>query len=245
MTRGHSRERCELGTLGGTSRALSWCVAAPRPASAGRGSRSLARIIELFKSALSRHRGLLIASLVTAALVVAGFGFIAAQEGGNGAPSRDGAGSASVDTSGIETNDDVEGQQLPDLELANAEGGSVRFADLQGTPLVVNFWYSTCAPCRQEIPAFAEVAASLAGSVRFVGINPLDSARTAADFAADRGMTYDNLLDPDGEVLNALGVAVFPTTLLVRSNGTIASQHAGAMTADQLRAAIDEHLLER
>lgn len=98
---------------------------------------------------------------------------------------------------------------------------------------------------RQELPAFAEVEASLAATVRFVGINPLDSADAAVDFAADRGMTYANLLDPDGEVLDALGVAVFPTTLLVRPDGTIASQHAGAMTAEQLRTAIDEHLLER
>lgn len=52
-------------------------------------------------------------------------------------------------------------------------------------------------------------------------------------------MAYDNYLDPLGSLLSALGINAFPTTLFVRADGTIAEQHAGAMTADQLRAAIE------
>lgn len=150
--------------------------------------------------------------------------------------------SAQDAASEVNTNQDLDGAALPDVVLQDLNGNDVRTIDLIGTPLVVNFWYSTCPPCRREMPAFAEVDEALGGSVRFVGVNPVDNAATARSFAESVGVSYDNLLDPDGALIVAAGIAAFPTTLLVAADGTIAFQHAGAMTAKQLRSAIDEHL---
>lgn len=149
-----------------------------------------------------------------------------------------------VDVS-IQPSRDLKAARLPEVSLGDVSGGTVALSDLLGTPLVVNFWYSTCPPCRRELPAFAQVEAALGDEVRFVGVNPVDAPAAAERFARSHGMTYANLLDPDGEMLSAIGITVFPTTLLVRADGTIAWQHAGAMTADQLLAAIDENLLAR
>ncbi len=46
----------------------------------------------------------------------------------------------------------------------------------------------------------------------------------------------------EGALLEVLGVVGFPTTVFVRGDGTIVDQHTGAMTADQLKASIEQDL---
>ncbi|HWL44235.1 MAG TPA: TlpA disulfide reductase family protein [Ilumatobacter sp.] len=134
------------------------------------------------------------------------------------------------------------GDAFPDVELTDPAGGPYRSGGLVGTPLVVNFWYSTCPPCRRELPDFAAVHDQLGDQVRFVGINPLDTAEQAQRFAARYGVTYDTLFDRDGNLSEALAVTGFPTTVLADATGTIVYQHTGALTADQLREALADTL---
>ena len=54
--------------------------------------------------------------------------------------------------------------------------------------MVVNLWYSTCPPCARELADFAAVDAEVGDDVRFVGVNPYDTAPTMTRFAADRGV---------------------------------------------------------
>lgn len=135
------------------------------------------------------------------------------------------------------------GNPLPDVLLTNLEGTPVQLGSLMGTPLVINYWYATCPPCREEMPAFALVAAEFAGRVRFVGINPQDSAEQARAVAAERGVTFEQLLDPTQRSVDALALTGFPSTVLVRADGTITSTIREALTADELRTVINEDLL--
>jgi len=132
---------------------------------------------------------------------------------------------------------------LPDVLLSDLEGRPVSLGSLAGTPLVINYWYATCPPCREEMPALATVAAEFAGRVRFVGINPQDSAEQARAVAAERGVTFEQLLDPTQRSVDALALTGFPSTVLVRADGTIASTIRRALTADELRAEINESLI--
>lgn len=40
---------------------------------------------------------------------------------------------------------------LPALELHRLNGTDVDTTDLNGTPLIINIWYSTCLPCRRKV----------------------------------------------------------------------------------------------
>ena len=105
-----------------------------------------------------------------------------------------------------------------------------------GEPLVVNLWFSTCAPCLKEMPEFAEVDAET-DDVRFVGINLYDPLDVMQRFAAERGVEYDLYRDVDSGFTDAVRAAQFPVTLFVASDGTITSQ-TGVLDADQLRTRV-------
>jgi len=124
----------------------------------------------------------------------------------------------------IETNASVAGTQLPTAMLEDNAGNSVSTADLVGQPLIVNYWYSTCVPCKKELPDFAAVHADLGDRIRFVGVNPYDTPEVNETFARDRGVQYELLRDPDDSYGSSIGVAAAPFTIFVRADGTIARQ---------------------
>jgi peroxiredoxin len=129
-----------------------------------------------------------------------------------------------------------DGAALPDVELTTIDGAStVLRAD--GRPMVVNLWYSTCPPCARELTYFAAVDADLGEEIRFVGVNPVDDAATMRSFAAERGVDYELLVDPDGALGDALGVVQYPVTLFVSADGEIVAQ-TGPLSEGDLRGQI-------
>lgn len=133
--------------------------------------------------------------------------------------------------------------ELPDVVISDLDGEPVALRSLAGRPLVVNYWYSTCPPCMLEMPALAEVAAEYGDRVRFVGINPKDTAERARAFAAKRGVTYEQFLDHTGRSVDGLKLTVFPSTILITADGTVALVQRAALTAPELRDLIEQHLL--
>lgn len=133
-------------------------------------------------------------------------------------------------------NDAVAGEALPMVTLHDGDGTEVSTSDLLGEPMVVNLWYSTCAPCATELPEFATVD-SETDDVRFVGVNPIDSIDVMERFAGERGVEYALYRDDRSDLIDELGVVAFPVTLFVTSDGTIVEQ-TGALDADELRAKI-------
>lgn len=132
----------------------------------------------------------------------------------------------------IGTNAPNLGKTFPVIELESLDGDPVTLGDAKGLPFLVNFWYSTCEPCKREMPAL--VGAQKKFGIDIVGINPRDTAQAARDFADDYGITYQLLRDPNGKSLVALGVGTFPMTYLVGGDGTIVEQHAGEITPEDL-----------
>jgi peroxiredoxin len=136
------------------------------------------------------------------------------------------------------TNAENAGDVFPSFELTGADGAAVSLAP-GDRPLVVNLWYSTCPPCSRELTAFGTVAADLSDEVRFVGVNPLDDAETMVSYAADRGVDYELLMDPDEFVGTEFGVLQYPVTFFVATDGEIIAQ-TGVLSEDELREQIAE-----
>ncbi len=138
------------------------------------------------------------------------------------------------EVAGISTNVAVEGESLPDAIVLDGDGNEVSTMSFLGQPMVINFWFSTCVPCERELPDFAEVHGEAGDEVRFIGINTLDSVPVMERFAAERGVTYELYQDSFAEFVEGVGVAAFPQTIFVTSDGVIVDQ-TGVIDADGLR----------
>jgi thiol-disulfide isomerase/thioredoxin len=164
-------------------------------------------------------RRALLASLA-GLLLVAG-----ACSGGDG-DGDDEAGSGQVQLAG----DDVGSAVIPGLGDAEA----VDLATLRGTPVVVNFWASTCPPCVREMPALEAVHQAAGGDVAFVGVAVNDRVDAAVERAEATGVTYPLVADPRGELFAGAGGTLLPTTLVLDADGEVVRRLSGETTAAEL-----------
>ena len=187
------------------------------------------------------NRRLLVGSIAVAIVIAVVLGWaVSRDDAGDGGDDVTMSSPGVVQDPTLGTNAQVEGDPLPDVTLPDVDGNDVPLASLVGEPLIVNFWYSGCVPCKKEMPLLGATAAALEGKVRFVGVNTADKADRAAEFATEHDATYLQLLDRDGELATAAGVRVQPTTLFIDATGRIVSQKSGELTEDKLDSAIAE-----
>ncbi|MFM8484389.1 MAG: TlpA family protein disulfide reductase, partial [Actinomycetota bacterium] len=85
---------------------------------------------------------------------------------------------------GIATNAPVKGLSLSHAEILDLAGDAVDSRSLiDGRPLLINFWFSNCQPCKREMPALQVAFRTYGDRVRFVGINAQDSPEITRSFA--------------------------------------------------------------
>jgi thiol-disulfide isomerase/thioredoxin len=131
-----------------------------------------------------------------------------------------------------------EGKPLPEVALPCFTGGQdVAVSAIRG-PAVVNLWGSWCPPCREELPAFQRFADRAAGKVTVVGVDTRDSRSAASSLAADLGLTYPNLFDPDERLRARLGVSALPATLFVDREGRVRHVYNSTALDDALLATL-------
>jgi thiol-disulfide isomerase/thioredoxin len=191
------------------------------------------------------NKRLLFGSLAVAAALVAGVSVAAANRGDDTNTLDDVTLSSSNDlVPPIGTNAAVTGRSFPKVNVDTLSGDAFNTADLIGRPLIVNFWYSTCAPCKRELPAFAAAQNKFGDRVRFVGVDSLAGSDRDSEeaFARDRGVQYELFYDENGELTSAVGIATSPQTLFIDARGTIVEQ-TGELTADKLEELIRTKLL--
>ncbi len=174
-------------------------------------------------------------------VIIAAFAIVAANREDDGPDALLTDPGAVITQPTIAPNADVEGDPLPIVDLGDRDGNSVSTASFLGRPLVINFWFSTCAPCAKELPDFATVHGERGDDVRFIGVNTNDSVEAMERFAGERGVQYELYLDDFAELTDAIRAINFPVTIFVTSEGRIVEQ-TGVLDVDELRAEIDQLL---
>lgn len=128
--------------------------------------------------------------------------------------------------------------------------------DHKGTVMVINFWYTTCDPCVEELPEFAKVKDEFGDSIIMVAVH-------AADLASNEEIVdFINLVDVshgkeswyDWGIIFALdtkevdsftklgGKSAYPITAVIDKDGNISFFKEGKLSADVLRREIEKAL---
>lgn len=108
----------------------------------------------------------------------------------------------------------------------------------RGKVLVVNFWATWCAPCREEIPGFIRFQDEYRGrGVQFVGI-AIDSKERVGPYAREIGMNYPVLVGGVETMEFARQVgnrrSVLPFTLILDRSGKVAASEIGVLRPEKL-----------
>ena len=133
-------------------------------------------------------------------------------------------------------------EPVADLTLpCLGDGPDVRLAGLRGAPTVINLWASWCTPCRDELPLFADLAAT--GKVRVVGISVQDDPGASLSLLTDVDVHYASVMDYDGVTKAALRWVGLPMTLFVSEDGVVTHVERGQITtAEQLDSLVAQTL---
>ena len=68
-------------------------------------------------------------------------------------------------------NDLVIGKLAPPITLNTLAGGHIALSELRGKVVILTFWASWCAPCREELPLLSRYVRAHAGQLRVLGFS--------------------------------------------------------------------------
>lgn len=129
----------------------------------------------------------------------------------------------------------VEGMADLGFILKNPDGESVRLSDYRGRPLIVNFWFTTCPPCRQETPVFIKLVDKYKDKgFTVLGISVSDTPEEIKAFAAEFGINYPLFVAADrDDVMEAYrAIMAYPVSWFVKPDGSVFLKHLGSASPE-------------
>lgn len=133
------------------------------------------------------------------------------------------------------------GETTPGFRMVLADGSHINIEDLQGRPVMINFWATWCPPCRREMPDI--IAASEAHEDLVVlAVNVQEDLKIVEPFVNDFGISMPVLMDGEGKLRNAYGVSGMPTSVFVDQEGNVSAIWSGLLNAEKLNELLNEIL---
>ncbi len=125
-----------------------------------------------------------------------------------------------------------------DFALPTLDGGSVRLSELRGHWVLVNFWATWCAPCRDEMPYLDRLGSQHPGNLVVLAVNMREPPSVIAPFVAELGIDLPILLQPDDAMLLAYDVRGLPVSVLIDPAGMVVLRTVGPLAEDVIETAI-------
>lgn len=126
------------------------------------------------------------------------------------------------------------GRRAPDFSLPLLGGGTFSLHSARGKPVVLNFWASWCAPCREETPMLVRLHKVYGPrGVQFVGVDSQDQTADARAFAAQYHVDYPLVRLDDDRLIDAYGIPGLPTTVFIGADGIVAGKVVGGFVGPE------------
>lgn len=120
------------------------------------------------------------------------------------------------------------GGKAPDFTLRSNTGKNLKLSDYRGQVVMLNFWATWCAPCRQEMPQLNRLHEQYRkGGFVLLGVNVDDKPKVAEDLAQQLKVVFPVLFDADKQVSRRYDVDAMPSTLLIDRDGAVQFIHRG------------------
>ena len=139
----------------------------------------------------------------------------------------------------------VQKEFLPEQTLKNLKNKPVEiYSYLEEGPMLINFWFLACEPCKKEMKFLDEYQKKYAEyGFNIVSINTDNSRafKSVKPFVKSKKYSFDVLSDPRSKYFKKLGGNVCPYTVIVDKDGSIVSKHVGYNPGDEVE--LEKHIL--
>ena len=135
------------------------------------------------------------------------------------------------------------GAPAPALEAMDLEGRAWSIATAGASITWVNFWATSCEPCRTEMPAMQRLAEAHSGELLVLGVDWGEGSDAVRDFVDRYGITYPILLDPSLQnYYRWASTDGLPRHYFIGSDGIVLREIIGPLDPAQMVAILDELL---
>jgi peroxiredoxin len=123
---------------------------------------------------------------------------------------------------------DISAGPAPDFTLKSEGGSNLRLSEFRGEVVMINFWASWCAPCRQEMPLLDELYTQYQPlGFTILGVNVEEDSTKARQLLKNAPVNFPVLFDNSSDVSKLYNVVAMPSTVLVDRDGNIRYLHQG------------------
>tara|TARA_R110002020_G_scaffold73623_7_gene188915 strand:- start:7671 stop:8258 length:588 start_codon:yes stop_codon:yes gene_type:complete len=111
---------------------------------------------------------------------------------------------------------EFKGKELPKFELNLLSGKKLNSESLKGKPTVINFWFSNCAPCIEEMPLLNKIKSEFGNDVNFISIT-FQNQNEVNEFLKTNEFDFTHVIESK-EYLKSFGFFGYPKTLILDKN---------------------------
>ena len=137
------------------------------------------------------------------------------------------------------------GAAAPAIEGTTLDGKPWKLSDERGTPVLLVYWATWCAPCKAELPTLKALWKRYgeSGKLRIIGLNLDRELKDAAKFVAKEELPWPQYnvgaWSEDNPVTTSYGVSYIPSNWLIDASGNIVESR---IAADALASVLERHL---
>ena len=111
------------------------------------------------------------------------------------------------------------------FELKNLSGTIINSKTLIGKPTMINFWFTKCAPCIDEMPALNKIKEKYKNDFNFISIT-FEQKENVEKFLKKHDFEFLHLIDAEN-FINLLGIKSYPLNLFLDKNGVLKNVEGG------------------
>ena len=133
----------------------------------------------------------------------------------------------------------ADAKDAPNLVLRDVAGHSQKLSELRGQIVVLSFWATWCAPCREELPRLSKLTEEFAGkNIHFVAVSiddPKDRAKIEP-YLLKQNIHLDVWVGGNSDLLGRFGLGdIVPATLVLDEQGQVITRIMGEAQDEDVR----------
>ncbi len=129
---------------------------------------------------------------------------------------------------------EIPGSAAPAFTLTDVYGKKVSLSDFRGDVVILNFWATSCGPCKAEMPSLNKLFLELKNKgLAVIAISVDLSEKPVISFISEKKLAFHVLMDKNKEVFfDSYAVIGLPATFIIDRKGVIVEKIMGEQAWD-------------